>query len=109
MDAETWYTAAECVDCGLADEMTDTDVEIAAFARFDLSKFKNLPEQLKSMTHATASGAAAIIAPEEKKSSEPEIPIAESRTEAPAPHPKIIKAAAQLAFRGIKTGQPAKP
>lgn len=46
MDDETWLTAAEAVELGLADTI-EKPVKLAASvaARFDLSKFKNVPER----------------------------------------------------------------
>lgn len=45
VDAETWLTAQEAVDLGLADRASEP-VEMAALARFDLSAFKHVPEAI---------------------------------------------------------------
>ena len=55
MDAETWFTAAEAVEAGLADEESDTlllDVPDPAAAaamtnRFDLTQFAHVPSELR--------------------------------------------------------------
>lgn len=49
MDAETWYTAAEAVEAGLADEVLDDELDMAACLRgLDLSEFSNLPRNLEA-------------------------------------------------------------
>lgn len=45
MTAETWFTAQEAVDAGLADLIGD-EVAMAAFAGLDLSAYKHPPESL---------------------------------------------------------------
>jgi ATP-dependent Clp protease protease subunit len=45
MRAETWFDADEAIEAGLADAKTEGK---AAAARFDLSVFGNVPEQLKA-------------------------------------------------------------
>lgn len=47
MADETWFTAEEAIDAGLADSMTE-EVAMAAFADLDLSPFKNTPDVLKA-------------------------------------------------------------
>jgi hypothetical protein len=49
MDAETWFTGAEAVEQGFADDRTDETAEIAARTDWDriVSLFKNVPESLK--------------------------------------------------------------
>jgi ATP-dependent protease ClpP protease subunit len=52
LDAETWLTAEDCKQAGLADEITTPDTATQArvksvAAKFDLSAFKNAPESLK--------------------------------------------------------------
>lgn len=44
MGDETWFTASEAVDLGLADEVINAGEEAALF---DLSKFKNAPKDLR--------------------------------------------------------------
>lgn len=50
MDDETWYTADEAVEAGLADEvMGDDDEDTSARMRnFDYSNFRNVPKGLKA-------------------------------------------------------------
>lgn len=50
MDDETWYTAEEAVDAGLADEIMSKGADDAASARmdFDLKNFRNVPKGLKA-------------------------------------------------------------
>jgi ATP-dependent Clp protease protease subunit len=45
MTAETWFTAEEAVEAGLADVITEK-VAMAALARHDLSAFQHVPEPL---------------------------------------------------------------
>src|SRR3990172_1293388 len=51
MSDETWLTAKEAVDFGLADEMTES---VKAAAMFDLSRFRKLPNQLAAMQASAA-------------------------------------------------------
>jgi ATP-dependent Clp endopeptidase proteolytic subunit ClpP len=46
MNEDTWFSAQEALDAGLADEVTDA-VKMAA--RANLTRFKNLPEALKPL------------------------------------------------------------
>jgi ATP-dependent protease ClpP protease subunit len=46
MDKETWMTAEDCISNGMADELTDdNEPEDKAQSKFDLSRFKNVPER----------------------------------------------------------------
>jgi ATP-dependent Clp protease protease subunit len=47
MRDETWMGAAEAVEMGFADEAVEP-VDAAALARFDLSAFQNVPENLRA-------------------------------------------------------------
>ncbi len=49
---ETWITAAEAVEMGFADELEEP---IRAAARFDLSRYNNVPRALKQPARATGS------------------------------------------------------
>lgn len=49
MDAETWFTGAEAVEHGFADELSGV-AELAA--KFDLSKFGNVPESAAAVAAA---------------------------------------------------------
>ena len=51
MAAETWMSAAEAMEMGFADEV-EAPMQIAA--TFDLSWFKNLPEQAKAFSRAAS-------------------------------------------------------
>src|SRR3990172_3975841 len=51
MSDETWLTAREAVDFGLADQMIET---VKAAAMFDLSRFHKLPNQLAAMQASAA-------------------------------------------------------
>lgn len=88
MTAETWFTAEEAVEAGLADVVGD-EVAIAAFANHDLSKFKHVPEPL-----------AEAVAPKEK-AVEPD-----GDERATKPHPAVAKMVNRTQKRGIK--QPAE-
>lgn len=46
MDEETWFTAAEAVELGFADEQIQ---EVKMAAHFDLSAYQNIPAMLSSM------------------------------------------------------------
>jgi ATP-dependent Clp protease protease subunit len=84
MAAETWFTAEEAVDAGLADMLTDA-VDIAALSKHDLSMFRHAPE----------TPAPATDKPTEQNS--------EERT----PHPTIAQMEARLMKRGHRQGRPA--
>lgn len=45
MEEETWFTAADAVEAGFADEVTDA---VEATAHFDLSAFGNIPADIKA-------------------------------------------------------------
>lgn len=59
VDEETWLTADEAVEMGFADRASDP-VEMAALAKFDLSAFKRVPEQIAKAkefgAHVTVTG-----------------------------------------------------
>lgn len=71
MNSDTWFTAQEALDAGLADEVTDA-VKMAASA--NIGKFKNLPEALKALAEETP-----VTDPP------PEVPAEEAAPEATAP------------------------
>lgn len=48
MDAETWFTAQEAVDAGLADVVTG---ELAIAACFDPTRYRNVPARLKALAN----------------------------------------------------------
>ncbi len=50
MDAETWYTAEEATEAGLADEI---NAALPLAASLDLSKFTHIPERIRNMANAT--------------------------------------------------------
>ena len=56
MSAEAWITAAEAVEMGFADEL---EQPIAVAARFDLSRYKNVPQALLQTPPARATGSTA--------------------------------------------------
>lgn len=77
LDAETWFTAEEAVDAGLADNITDR-LEIAAKVcdAFDLSCFPNRPDTLKNKKPCTCKGAqSAINDPAPDPDPEPDPPV----------------------------------
>jgi ATP-dependent Clp endopeptidase proteolytic subunit ClpP len=49
MAAETWMSAAETVERGFATKQADANKLAASLWRFDLTKFKNLPEPIKAL------------------------------------------------------------
>lgn len=54
MDAETWYTGDKAVECGLADEVIETEQRTAAcIDEVLLARFKNAPKFEKSHTENT--------------------------------------------------------
>jgi ATP-dependent protease ClpP protease subunit len=69
LDAETWLTAQDCKDCGLADKITTPDMSTQAkaksvSAKFDLSVFKNTPESMKPQAENNETdGAVAHVEP----------------------------------------------
>lgn len=80
MADETWFTAEDAVEAGLADVVGD-EVAIAAFADMDLSPFRRVPETL-----------AKVVAPE-KEIDEP----LDAK-----PHPAVAKMSMRLHKRGIQ-------
>jgi ATP-dependent Clp protease protease subunit len=83
MTAETWFTAQEAVDAGLADTLTEK-VEMAALAKFDLSSFARVPA---SLTEAAAAAGS---------TNEPA-----GKTEEGTPHPAIAQMEARLVRLGL--------
>jgi ATP-dependent Clp endopeptidase proteolytic subunit ClpP len=75
MDAETWFNATEARAAGLVDEVLDGDLDMAACVRsVDLSRFRNLPAQLRNETMSEtktpankATDAATIVAAERER------------------------------------------
>lgn len=63
MSDETWITAAEAVAMGFADEL---EQPIAVAARFDLSRYRNVPQALRQTPPARATGSTAKPAKEPK-------------------------------------------
>jgi len=50
MDAETWLTAQEAVNYGLADEVLDANQAAASISPTIAEKYKNVPKQIISAT-----------------------------------------------------------
>jgi HK97 family phage major capsid protein/ATP-dependent Clp endopeptidase proteolytic subunit ClpP len=50
MDMETWYNADEAMKCGFVDAITEA-MDVAALAKFDLSGFRNIPQNIAGGTH----------------------------------------------------------
>lgn len=89
MADETWFTAAEAVEVGLADSISD-EVAMAALSKHDLSMFRHTPESL----------AAAVAAMSEEQ--------AEQTPHDAKPHSAITLMEARLMKRGMnRQGQPA--
>lgn len=74
MSAETWLNADETVAAGLADSVSEKEVEIAAILKHDLTRFRNAP---KFADKSAASSAAGIG----------------------KPHPALVKANAHMLAR----------
>lgn len=62
MDKETWLTAAEAIDLGLADEVAETAVKAAV--RWDVSAYECAPADLANVAEAVAVAAQAQAQPE---------------------------------------------
>lgn len=77
MTEDTWFTAAEALDAGLADEVTSA-VKIAANA--NMQRFKNLPDPLKPLAQDPQPEPAPE--PEPEPTPEPETPTAEEAAKA---------------------------
>ncbi len=60
MNNDTWFSAQEALDAGLADELVDA-VQMAA--RANLARFKNLPDPLKALAIDPIAGPSADPAP----------------------------------------------
>lgn len=52
MDEEKWFSAAEALEAGLTDEVSEKEIAIAAMAKHDLSRFKKVPKTLLEMQAA---------------------------------------------------------
>lgn len=87
MAEETWFTAEEAVEAGLADMISD-EVEMAAFSRLDISSFRNAPDALK---------AAVAEAPTETESDDLENDSQDDR----APHSAVVAMTARVQKRGL--------
>jgi ATP-dependent Clp endopeptidase proteolytic subunit ClpP len=75
MRAETWLTAEEAIDLGLADRIEDP---VRMAAHFDLSRFQNPPPQLAAtITHGQETD---MADPEEERTDETETTIEEPET-----------------------------
>lgn len=55
MNEEKWFSAQEALDAGLTDFVSEKDVEIAAVAKHDLSRFRNAPAVLREQQVAAVS------------------------------------------------------
>lgn len=61
MTEETWLTAAEALEVGLIDSVSE-DIQIAASAKgFDLSKYRHVPEKLATIKPERKAGASASL------------------------------------------------
>lgn len=70
MDEEKWFSAQEALAAGLTDEVSEKDIAIAAcsgLAKFDFSKFKNVPDSLKQLVASVKAQAPSSTAPAEKR------------------------------------------
>jgi ATP-dependent Clp protease, protease subunit len=84
MEAETWLSAQEAVDLGLADRI-EQPVRMAA--RFDLSRFRNPPPQLAALA-ATPSPQEDDMSDSEIQTPQPETAAEPARPDAAAPEPE---------------------
>ena len=71
MDAETWLTAQEAVDLGLADEIEESKAVAAALDKEFFGAYKNAPDWLKN-TEPSAPPAPEPVPPEPDNSTEKE-------------------------------------
>lgn len=66
MDNETWFSAQEALSAGLTDEVSEKEIAIAAMAKHDLSRFKNVPASVKELV-AQAKAQASTDSPGERR------------------------------------------
>lgn len=81
MAEETWMTAAEAVELGFADSTTAA-VEMAALAKFDLSAFKHVPEQITTAVTAGSGGPGPSPAPDQPNTPHAKLVSVEARVQA---------------------------
>jgi len=65
MDAETWFTPEEALAIGLVDEIAKSPDKAKASARWDLSAFTNLPQDLAPVTTVTTTKTVTVTTEEE--------------------------------------------
>lgn len=96
LKSETWYTGAEAVQAGFADQLTETLKAVASLQSQRMQEFTNMPEALKALlspkgTAAPAAKPAAALA----------APVAAPAPQA-APQPAPAQPAAQIDMAAIK-------
>lgn len=100
MDAETWMTAEEALEKGFIHEIEEAKPVAALIKDFDLSRFKNVPEQFKKWSKTQSAVSDELLtairttvfetlmslkAETNEQSPEPEKPPEENQTEPPKP------------------------
>ena len=95
LKSETWYTGAEAVEAGFADQLTETLKAVASLQSQRMQEFANMPEALKTLLAPKASAPqAAAPAPTAAA------PVAAAPQAAPQPAP--AQPAAQVDMAAIK-------
>lgn len=95
LKSETWYTGAEAVEAGFADQLTETLKAVASLQSQRMQEFANMPEALKTLLAPKASAPqAAAPAPTTAG------PVAAAPQAAPQPAPAQL--AAQVDMAAIK-------
>jgi len=72
MDGETWFNAQEALAAGLTDEVSEKELAIAAYApiaKFDFTKYKNVPATLLELVATVKAQAttSSSVAPEKRQ------------------------------------------
>lgn len=96
LKSETWYTGAEAVQAGFADQLTETLKAVASLQSQRMQEFTNMPEALKALLNPKGTAA-----PAAKPAASTAAPVAAPAPQA-APQPAPAQPAAQIDMAAIK-------
>lgn len=100
LKSETWYTGAEAVQAGFADQLTETLKAVASLQSHRMQEFTNMPEALKALLNPKGNAAPAAK-PAAAPAPAPAAPVAAPAPQA-APQPAPAQPAAQIDMAAIK-------
>lgn len=98
LKSETWYTGAEAVQAGFADQLTETLKAVASLQSQRMQEFTNMPEALKALLNPKGTAAPAA---KPAAAPAPAAPVAAPAPQA-APQPAPAQPAAQIDMAAIK-------